>query len=78
MPTVLLLDNGRFKVAIYFHDHAPPHVHVLGPGAEARFAIDTLECLSSVGFNATTRNRIKKLLVVHKDLLMEAWNEYQG
>lgn len=37
MPTILRLDGLR--VVVYPNDHAPAHVHVLGPGAEAVFEL---------------------------------------
>jgi Domain of unknown function (DUF4160) len=37
MPTILRFRGLR--VMIYSYDHRPPHVHVIGPGAEARIAL---------------------------------------
>src|SRR5690348_10264802 len=37
MPTILRFRGLR--VVIYFNDHHPPHVHVIGPGREARIAL---------------------------------------
>jgi hypothetical protein len=33
MPT--LKDFGSFQIVMYFHDHAPPHVHVVSADFEA-------------------------------------------
>lgn len=30
----VLLDAGAFVIAMYFEDHNPPHVHVVGPDFE--------------------------------------------
>lgn len=68
---------GGLKVQIYFKDHNPPHVHVIGRGAEARFYLDTLECYYVRGFNEWETNRMKKKLREQKSRLLEAWNEYQ-
>jgi hypothetical protein len=62
---------------IYPRDHKPPHVHVLGPGAEARFEIKTLKCLSNHGFSMRALREIKRFLAQEKENLLEKWNEYQ-
>ena len=62
---------------VYPKDHAPAHVHVVGPGAEAKFDIKTLECIESHGFSQKTLKQIKGYLEERKANLMEAWNEYQ-
>ena len=38
MPTVLRL--GAFRVVVYPNDHRPAHVHAIGPGQEAVFALN--------------------------------------
>jgi len=74
-PTVLRTRN--LSVRIYPKDHNPPHVHVVGPGAEAKFRLDTFECIFCRGFIQKAVKRIKVFLKERKSLLMEAWNDYQ-
>lgn len=74
-PVVLRTKNLR--VVIYPKDHQPPHVHVLGPDAEAKFTIEKLECYFSRGFSQKELKRIKSFLKAKKDICMEAWYEYQ-
>jgi hypothetical protein len=38
MPTVLTLFG--FRLVIYFGDHSPAHVHVVGKGVEAVFMLN--------------------------------------
>jgi Domain of unknown function (DUF4160) len=38
MPTVLPVFKG-WRVVIYPNDHRPPHVHVIGTEAHARFEL---------------------------------------
>ena len=74
-PTVFRI--WGFRVMIYPRDHEPPHVHIVGPGAEAKFVIDTLECTESWGFSEKSLNRIKEYLLERQSALQEAWDEYQ-
>jgi hypothetical protein len=64
-------------VRIYPKDHKPPHVHVIGPGAEAKFRLDSFECISSRGFSQNALKKLKAFLKERKDFLLEAWDEYQ-
>ena len=75
MPTVIYI--GSIKIRIYPKDHQPPHVHVVGPGCEAKFEIETLECSFSRGFTLKDLHRIERYLEEHKDYLKEVWHEYQ-
>lgn len=36
---VTILRFRSFRVVIYANDHHPPHVHIIGPGTEARIAL---------------------------------------
>ena len=76
MPTVIRL--GRFRFVIYPQDHGPAHVHVIGAGAEAKFVIETSECLAVYGFSQKTVKMLGNVVAKNKDLLMETWEEYQG
>ena len=74
-PTFFRAKNLR--VVIYPKDHQPPHVHVLAPGAEAKFVIETLECSYSRGFSEKALREIRDFLKGRKKALLEAWNDYQ-
>ena len=74
-PSILRTRN--LDVRIYPKDHNPPHVHVKGPHAEAKFLIDTLECVSAFGFSKKSLARIQVFLKDHQKALMEAWHEFQ-
>ena len=49
--------NG-VKIRVNPRDHLPPHVHVVGNGGNARFSIDSMEWMESVGF---TRSDLKTI-----------------
>ncbi len=38
MPTIK--NFGSFKITMYFLDHGTPHAHVIGPGFQAKIAIE--------------------------------------
>jgi hypothetical protein len=73
---VFRVRNLRF--CIFPLDHGPPHVHVIAPGAEAKFKLDDFSCLACYGFKESALQEIKEFLKLYKDLLWEAWNESQG
>jgi hypothetical protein len=74
-PTVLRTRN--LQVRIYPKDHNPPHVHVVGPEAEAKFRLDTMACIYSRGFSQKALKQIKAFLRDRKSVLLEAWHDYQ-
>jgi Domain of unknown function (DUF4160) len=44
MPTIK--DFGGYKITIYFEDHNPPHVHVIGPDFRALVDIANAEVIA--------------------------------
>ena len=62
---------------IYPKDHQPPHVHVLGPGAEAKFSLEDLKCFYSRGFSDKAIVGIESFLKTKKELLRDALREYK-
>jgi hypothetical protein len=38
-PMPVLFDAGSYVIAMYFEDHNPPHVHVVGPDFEGLASI---------------------------------------
>ena len=74
-PTVLRAGNLRF--VIYLRDHEPPHIHVYGPRAEAKFVLAGQECIYSRGFSAKAVREIASFLRGKEESLLEVWREYQ-
>jgi hypothetical protein len=72
-PTLLRAKNLR--IVIYPKNHYPPHV--LGPDMEAKFLIESLECVYSRGFSEKALKQVRDYLKGKKAFLLEAWNEYQ-
>lgn len=74
-PTIFQVWNLR--IVIYPKDHEPAHVHVIGPQGEAKFDIETMECMENHGFSEKSLRRIKEYLKERKTNLLEAWDDYQ-
>lgn len=79
MPTVIRI--GGLRVVIYPNDHEPAHVHVIGDGCEARFALDVggaVELLENYGFSNRRVITIKAALYQHQSALIEEWRRIHG
>ena len=74
-PTIFRAENLRF--VIYPKDHRPAHVHVIGPGSEAKFEIETLKLISNRGFSERSLKVISKYIKERQNRLKEAWYELQ-
>jgi len=74
-PVIFRADS--LKYVIYPKDHQPAHVHVIGPGAEAKFEIRTLKLIKNYGFSERTLKKITSYLKVRQNSLLEAWHDYQ-
>jgi hypothetical protein len=59
-PTILR--TRKLKVRLYPRDHNPPHVHVVGPDAEAKFELTGMKCVFSRGFSASALKQIREFL----------------
>lgn len=76
MPTVMQF-NG-LRVVIYYADHDPAHVHVLGAGNEARINIITNEVMSNFGFSRAEIRTIKAEIAANQQTLLQRWIEFNG
>ena len=80
MPTILRFRGLR--VMIYSYDHRPPHVHVIGPGAEAAVALGGEAERPWVMTNdGLSRRDVAEALAAierNRDFLMQRWREIHG
>jgi hypothetical protein len=75
MPTVLRL--GPFRFFFYAGDgKEPPHVHVERDDCEAKFWLDPVRFERSWGFRRKEIGRIRKMVVEHREHLLESWHEF--
>jgi hypothetical protein len=75
--TPTIIRTGNLHLRIYAKDHNPPHVHVVGPDAEAKIRLSDSRCIYSEGFSARALHRIEAFVKQHNQLLIEAWHDYQ-
>ena len=75
MPTVLRIGPYRF----FFYSSVgrePPHIHVERDDDIAKFWLDPVQLASSGGLKPSELRDIERLVTEHRQLLLEAWNEY--
>lgn len=81
MPTVLPVFKG-WRVVIYPNDHRPPHVHVIGTEAHARFELlcdlGQVQLLSNIGFGLGQLRQIGTYLLNHLAHLCSEWERFHG
>jgi len=71
VPTVLLSDGRR--VVIYPADHHPAHVHVLGPGWVVVVNLTGPAIREAIGCKESEARDALRLVVRHRETLLEAW-----
>jgi hypothetical protein len=80
MPTILRFRGLR--VVIYVNDHHPPHVHVIGPGTEARIALggEREQPWLMTNEGLSRREVVEALVEIdrNRDLLLQRWREIHG
>lgn len=75
MPTILRV--GRYRFSFFSNENSePPHIHVKAESDQAKFWLDPIELASNYGFRAHELNEIEKIILEHRDKLMEAWYEH--
>jgi hypothetical protein len=80
VPTVLRF--AGLRVVIYFNDHRPAHVHVIGRGHEALFNLrcpaGPVELRENYGFSRRDVADIEAVLLQSLADLCRAWEELHG
>ncbi|WP_111658308.1 DUF4160 domain-containing protein [Isoalcanivorax indicus] len=77
MPTVLRIGGYRFFFYSNENDE-PRHIHIQKAGSAAKFWLDPVTMATSVGFSAAELNKLGKMVEQHRQLFMEAWDEFFG
>ncbi len=74
MPKVLDIDGFRF---FFFSEEGndPVHVHSKKGDAEAKFWLEPIEAVYSVGFNPNQLRRLTKILREHADELAQKYKD---
>ena len=77
MPTILKF--GPYRFFFYAGDRDEPrHVHIERDDRIAKFWLDPIRLQGSGGLSRVEIARIERLVSDHRELLMEAWDEYFG
>ncbi len=78
---ITILRASGLSVAIYRHDHEPPHVHVLGDG-EVKILLGGIDDMPTVlSVNRMKFGDVKKALRAvadNKELLLAEWSRIHG
>jgi hypothetical protein len=76
-PTIFKEKNYRFF--FFSREEKRKHIHVIGPGGEAKFWIEPeIEVASVTGFSDKEVGRLKKTIIKRKDEINNSWEEYFG
>ena len=77
MPTVLRV--GPYRFFFYSGDgHEPPHIHVERDELLAKFWLRPVALANAGGLKRTEVRKVELIVVKHKAVLLESWNEYFG
>jgi len=76
MPTVLRM--AGLSVRMYFNDHWPPHVHVIGDSGEARIGLLPVTVLRLTRMKMSEAARAKWIVMQNRELLLAKWVELHG
>lgn len=77
MPTITRI--GPYRFFFYANESGEPvHVHVQRDKLLAKFWLSPVALASSSGFSAIELSRLLPLVREHRDIFMEAWNEFFG
>jgi Domain of unknown function (DUF4160) len=77
MPTVLRISGFRF----FFYSlegSEPLHIHVEHGDKVAKFWLQPVGLAESYGFRAHELNRLRALVIAHRNDFVEAWNAHFG
>jgi hypothetical protein len=72
VPVIYRFDG--YVIRMYFEDHNPPHVHVVGPDFEALVAIEDGTVVAGV-LPAKCRGETLHWIAANRALLAEKWEE---
>jgi hypothetical protein len=77
VPT--LLKTGPYRIYFYSNEsREPPHVHVDRDDRSAKFWLQPVRVVRSIGFSAHELRVIERRVRQWERVFIEAWNEYFG
>ncbi len=78
MPTVKNI-SGPYRLFFYSFDcNEPMHVHVRREKMVCKFWLDPITLYENHGFTPKELNRIRRIVQINLDKIIEAWHEHCG
>lgn len=74
MPTVFR-DNG-YRFFFFSNEHEPIHIHIEKGDKYAKIDVNSLELINSKNISSRELRNLIKIVKVHRNIIVEAWNEY--
>ena len=75
MPTVLNIKGYRFFF-FSLEGNEQPHIHIEHGDKVGKFWLNPVSLASSYGFRSHELVKIRLLVIEHRELFLERWNEY--
>ena len=77
MPTVFT--DGPYSFVFFSSDRGEPvHIHVKRDRQIAKYWLEPVSLAKNLGFAEHELNRIERLVMRHREALIEAWHGYFG
>lgn len=80
MPTLFRV--GSYRVMVYLNDHSPAHVHAVGAGGHAKFALgatpDHVVLAEADGIPISSLRRIAAAIIDRHRECCEEWRKHHG
>jgi hypothetical protein len=68
---------GPYRFYFYAGDRSEPaHIHVERDDSEAKYWLDPVQLERNRGFRRSELTRIEKLIVEHRQHLLDQWHEF--
>lgn len=79
VPVPTVLRSGPYRLYFFSHEpNEPPHVHIDRDSFSAKFWLDPVALAVNHGFRAHELWRLQRLVIEHREQLLEAWHEHHG
>jgi hypothetical protein len=78
MPTIPGIPGPSRFFFYSFDCDEPPHVHVRRDRATCKFWLAPVALAGAAGFTPRELNRVRRLILHHRDHILEAWREHCG
>jgi hypothetical protein len=72
---------GNFRFVIFSNDHDPAHIHIVGPGSEAKVQLAGTNGLTLIwqhGFHPAEMRKVMVEVALRREMLLQRWNDIHG